>query len=335
MSKLKGLFVLHHEPYEKIYPPEVRRQISEYVETYSPPLTREEVAEKPEVLGEVEALFSGWGAPLLDEAFLENCPNLQVVFFGSGSVKGLVTDSFWERRILLTNARVANARAVAEFTLSQILFGLKHGWRFVRQTERGEGWAEETRRVATPGNFGTVVGLVSLGAVGRCVLEDLQRFDHERVVYDPFVADEEIRRLGAEPCSLDELFRISDFVSLHTPRLEETLGMIRSRHFAAMKEGATFLNTARGAVVNEPEMIEVLRGRPDLTAILDVTWPEPPEADSPLYAMENVVLTPHVAGVYQGECRRMGEYMVEELRRYVEGRPLKWAVTKEALLRMA
>ena len=335
MSKLKGLFVLHEEPYEKIYPPEVRGKISELVEIYSPPLTREEVGEKPEVLREAQVLFSGWGAPLLDETFLGNCPDLEVVFYGSGSVKGLVTESFWERRILLTNARVANARAVAEFSLSQILFGLKHGWRMVRQTRQGEGWTAETRGVATPGNYRTVVGLVSLGAVGRCVLELLQHFDHERVVYDPYVAEREIRNLGAEPCSLQELFRVSDFVSLHTPRLEETLGMIRGHHFAAMKEGTTFLNTARGAVVNEPEMIEVLQRRPDLTAILDVTWPEPPGEDSPLYTMDNVVLTPHVAGVYQGECRRMGEMMVEELRRYLEGRPLKWAVTQEDLLRMA
>lgn len=335
MSKLKGIFVLGEEHSEAIYPPELRGEISELVEIFWPPLTREEAEEKPELLRDVEVLFSGWGAPCLDETFLRNCPNLKVVFYGAGSVKGLVTESFWERRILLVNARVANARSVAEFTLSQILFGLKHGWRMVRQTRQGKGWLKETKEVATPGNYGTVVGLISLGAVGRCVMELLQQFDHKRVVCDPYIAEEEIRRLGAEPSSLEELFRVSDFVSLHTPRLEETLGMIRGHHFAAMKEGATFLNTARGAVVNEPEMIEVLQCRPDLTAILDVTWPEPPSGTSPLYTMGNVVVTPHVAGVYQSECRRMGEMMLVELRRYLEGRPLKWAVTREDLLRMA
>jgi phosphoglycerate dehydrogenase-like enzyme len=334
MSRLKGIFVLHKEPYETIYPPELRGEISKLVEIFWPSLTKEEAKEKPEALRDVEVLFSGWGAPLLDEAFLRNCPNLKVVFYGAGSVKGLVTESFWERRILLVNARMANARSVAEFTLSQILFGLKHGWRMVRQTRQGNS-RSDVIAVATPGNYGTVVGLVSLGAVGRCVLDFLQQFDHKRLVCDPYIAEEEIRRLGAEPSSLEELFRVSDLVSLHTPRLEETIGMIRGHHFAAMKEGATFLNTARGAVVNEPEMIEVLQGRPDLTAILDVTWPEPPGVDSPLYTMENVVVTPHVAGVYQSECRRMGEMMLAELCRYLKDQPLKWVVTREDLLRMA
>jgi len=105
--------------------------------------------------------------------------------------------------------------------------------------------------------------------------------------------------------------------------------MIRGSHFAAMKPGATFINTARGAVVREDEMIEVLRDRPDLYAILDVTDPEPPVPDSPLFTLPNVVLTPHIAGSLGPECRRMGRYMVEELQRYVAGRPLKWEISHE------
>ncbi len=235
----------------------------------------------------------------------------------------------------MTNARAANVIAVAEFTLSQILFGLKHRWRLMREVRRNKGWRQEDKRVSFPGNCGTTVGLISLGTVGRCVLEILKHFEHMKWVYDPFAREEEIRRLGADPCSLDEIFTRSDFVSLHTPSLPETQGMIRGRHFDSMKSGATFLNTARGAVVNEPEMIGVLRNRPDLTAILDVTVSEPPATDSALYTMDNIVLTPHLAGVHQSECRRMGDLMVEELRRHVENVPLKWAVSKETLAGMA
>jgi phosphoglycerate dehydrogenase-like enzyme len=135
--------------------------------------------------------------------------------------------------------------------------------------------------------------------------------------------------------SLEELFRESDVVSLHAPHTDETDGMITGEHIASMKRGATFINTARGGIVREEEMLEVLRKRPDLTAVLDVTEPEPAAADSPVFALPNVVLTPHIAGSLGLECRRMGRYMVDELRRYLNGEPLRWQVTRELVEKIA
>ena len=102
-----------------------------------------------------------------------------------------------------------------------------------------------------------------------------------------------------------------------------------------MRPNAVFINTARGAAVREKEMYEVLERRPDLWAILDVTDPEPPDPDSPLYRLPNVVLTPHIAGSLDGECARMGLYMTEELERFIAGEPLKWAVSEEQFHVMA
>jgi phosphoglycerate dehydrogenase-like enzyme len=149
------------------------------------------------------------------------------------------------------------------------------------------------------------------------------------LVYDPFVTPREARELGVELTSLDDLFHRSDAVSLHTPWLPETEGMITGAHIASMKPGATFINTARGQVVREKEMILAISRRPDLQIVLDVAAEEPPDPESPLYTMPNVVLTPHIAGSAGAECRRLGQYMVEELRRYVRGEPLQWAVTRE------
>jgi phosphoglycerate dehydrogenase-like enzyme len=115
----------------------------------------------------------------------------------------------------------------------------------------------------------------------------------------------------------------------------ETEGMITGEHLAMMKPNATFINTARGAVVREDEMIEVLQQRPDLFAILDVTYPEPPEPGSPLYTLPNVVLTPHIAGSLDNECRRMGKYAVTELRRYLNGEPPLWGITREQAAKLA
>jgi phosphoglycerate dehydrogenase-like enzyme len=174
------------------------------------------------------------------------------------------------------------------------------------------------------------VGLVSLGLIGRLVRERLRPFDLRVLAYDPYVKPDYARELDVQLLPLAEVFRRSDVVSLHTPLREETEKMITGAHFASMKPGATFINTARGAIVHETEMIEVLKQRPDLQAVLDVTYPEPPEPGSPLYTLPNVILTPHIAGSMDGECRRMGRYMVEELRRFVAGKPLRWQVTREA-----
>jgi phosphoglycerate dehydrogenase-like enzyme len=171
--------------------------------------------------------------------------------------------------------------------------------------------------------------------IGRAMCQLLKHFDMHVLAYDPFFPAAQAASLGIEMVALDEIFRRSDVVSLHTPWLKETEGMIAGRHFDLMKPGAAFINTSRGAVVNEPEMIAVLQRRPDLFAVLDVTWPEPPVPGSPLYTLDNVVLTPHIAGSMNGECRRMGRYMVEEARRYLNGEPLLYGIDRKRAATLA
>ncbi len=166
--------------------------------------------------------------------------------------------------------------------------------------------------------------------VGRRVCQLLRNLEIRILAYDPYVRLEDAKQLGVDSlCSLEDLFRFSDVVSLHAPLLPETEGMIRYHHLSLLKEGASFINTSRGAVVNEPDLIRFLQERPDVQAVLDVTHPEPPVPESPLYDLPNVFLTPHLAGSLGGECRRMGKYMVEELGRYLRGEPLCWEITKE------
>ncbi len=174
-----------------------------------------------------------------------------------------------------------------------------------------------------------------MGMVARRTLELLRPFDLRRLVCCPYLTEEEAERLNVERCNLTEVFRRADVVSLHTPDLPQTRGMIRGEHFASMKRGATFINTARGAIVRESEMVEVLRVRPDLTAVLDVTHPEPPAPDSPLLRLPNVVLTPHIAGSMGSELHRLGHYMVGELRRFLAGEPLRWQIVRETAAMLA
>lgn len=325
---VKGLYILSEAVFHRIYGTEEQTELAQMVDFYAPRLSAADVKDNPQVLAEAEVIFSGWGAPLLNRDFLSAAPNLKAFFYGAGSVRSFVTPSFWEGNVLLTSARAGNAVAVAEYAVATILFSLKRGFHFAQVMRQRQGPPESGDRWV-PGAFETTVGLISMGSVARVLLEKLRVFDLKVIAYDPYLSASEAARLGIELVSLEEVFRRSEVVSLHTPWLKETERMIRGHHFLAMKRGAAFINTARGAVVHEPEMIAALEARPDLSAVLDVTYPEPPPKGSPLYTLPNVILTPHIAGTMDTECRRMGRLMIEEFQRYAHGEPLHWPVTRE------
>jgi phosphoglycerate dehydrogenase-like enzyme len=331
-STPKALYVLDGEAFEKIYGEEEREAVAELADVYAPPQTRDSVAKNPRVLAEAEVILSGWGAPTMDDAFLATSPNLQAVLYGAGSIRRVATPALWERGVRITSAYAANAVPVSEYTLAAILFSLKRGWHFAFSARREKALSEQGQ---VSGAYGSTVGLVSLGMVGRLVRERLRPFDLRVVAYDPYVTPEEAHLLDVDLISLEDLFESSEVVSLHAPLLSATEGMILGSHLDSMRRNATLINTSRGAVVREDEMVEVLKERPDLWAVLDVTHPEPPEPGSRLYDLPNVVLTPHIAGSQGSECRRMGRLIVDELRRYVAGEPLEYEITRDRAALMA
>lgn len=327
---LKGLYVLDPTKFEAIYGPDEQAQIARHVNIYAPVQSGKIMAENPKLLADCEVIFSGWGMAKADAAFLAAAPKLKAIFYGAGSIKGFTTDEFWDRNILVSSAYAANGVPVSEYALSQIIFCLKRGYEFARtlRQEKGKVWWSVREAVHVPGALGSTVGIISLGMIGRRVCNLLKNFDVKVLAYDPFAKPAQAKELGVELVSLEDIFKRSDVVSLHTPWLKETEGMITGAHLASMKHSASFINTARGAVVREQEMIDVLSRRPDIQAVIDVTWPEPPVDDSPLFTLPNVVITPHVSGPVGAEIRRQGKYMVNELNRYVAGQPLEFAVDK-------
>lgn len=323
---IKGLYIMNQDSFTKVYSPENREQIERHIDIYAPLMSAEEASTAPEILKDAEVIFAGWGAPRMDKDFIEAATSLKAVFYGAGTVKKLVTPEFWERGIKLTSAYAANAVPVAEFTLAQILFSLKKGWKHVEMIRKNISYPA---KLHVPGGYKSMVGIISLGMIGKIVARLLKSFDMNIVAYDPFFSESEAKDIGVKLVSLEELFKISDVVSLHTPWLKETEGMIDGKLFTLMKKESTFINTARGAIVNEEAMVEILSERTDITALLDVTYPEPPVEGSPLYTMENIILTPHIAGSMDGECARMGYYMVEELNRYMKDEEFLWNITEE------
>jgi phosphoglycerate dehydrogenase-like enzyme len=310
-----------------MYNPETRVEFEKVVDVYAPPQRSDIARTDPALLSDVEIIMSGWGAPKMDAAFLDAAPKLEAVFYGAGSIRKMVSDAFWRRGIVVSSAWAINAIPVSEYTLSQILFALKLGYQSAAAMRRER--KSPKLKSETQGICGSTVGIISLGQIGRRVVELINPFDVHVIAYDPFIDAEEGQRLGVEMVSLDDLFSRSDVVSLHTPWLPETENMITGRHFASMRKNSAFINTARGAVVNESEMLEVLQRRDDLFAVLDVTYPSRPVEDSPLWTLSNVLMTPHIAGSQGRECHRHGRAMLEELKRYLAGEPLKWQVDEE------
>lgn len=328
-SKPGAIFLLPEESYRAVYGAEERAALAGFVNVVAPPISPAAWPSLRESFTGVEAIFTGWFSPRMDAALLAAFPALRIVFHAGGSVKSMLTDHFWERGLRLTCAARANAVPVAEFTFAQIVLGLKHTWPCVHATRSARRFVRD--EAAMPSAYGSTVGILSLGLIGRLVADRLRSLDVRVIGYDPHVSSDEAARLGVELCELDEVFARADVVTCHTPVLPETTHLLRGHHFARMKRGATFINTARGVIVHEPEMIAVLVDRPDLTAVLDVTEPEPPAEDSLLYTLPNVVLTPHISGSLGPECRRMGRMMIDEARRYRAGQPLLGEVERAKL----
>ena len=171
--------------------------------------------------------------------------------------------------------------------------------------------------------------------IGSKVAERLKDYRLEVLAYDPFLPVEKAERLGVTMAPLKTIFSECTVISNHLANNPQTVGMLNGELFDLMRPNAAFINTGRGAQVVEKDLIKALKDEPARVALLDVTYPEPPAPDSELRRLDNVFLTPHIAGSLGEETARMGEYMYEEFGRYMRGEPAKWEVTMKMLETMA
>ncbi|GLY37535.1 2-hydroxyacid dehydrogenase [Amycolatopsis sp. NBRC 101858] len=262
-------------------------------------------------LRDVELLVTGWGCPPLDAAALAAAPNLRAIVHTAGSVRAHVTEACWDRGIEVTSAAAANAVPVAEYTLAMILLSGK------RVLERARGYRESHVRDNWPrdvGNYRRTVGILSASMIGRRVIELLRPHDLHILVHDPYVDD----IAGAERVTLAELFARSDVVSVHTPLLPETRGLVGRELIGSMRPDAVLINTARGAVLDQDALAEAT-GAGRIRAILDVTEPEVLPPGHPLWTDENVLITPHLAGSQGNELGRLAALAVAEVARWASG----------------
>lgn len=291
-----------------------------------------------DLLADAEVILGHWGCPRLDADTLDRAPNLGLFAYAAGTLKGTVSDAVFERGIRVTSGAAANAQPVAEFALASILFANKDVfWQRDRQHRpRDPAMFEHRPPSAVPvGNVGKTIGIVGASLIGRRVIELLRPFSDLTVaLYDPFVDADEAAALGVTKLELDELCAVADVLSIHAPDLPSTRHMIGAPQLAALRTGATVINTARGALLDHDALCaEVAPGR--LNAVLDVTDPEPLPDDHLLRKLPNVFLTPHIAGSLGTELGRLVDHACEEIRRWRMGLPAMNGITKDRLARMA
>ncbi|MCP5067174.1 MAG: hydroxyacid dehydrogenase [bacterium] len=286
------------------------------------------------LLADAEVLLTAWGCPPLDAKVLERAPKLAAIMHAAGTVKNHVTEAVFERGIRVSSAAAANALPVAEFALAAILLANKRAFALQRRYREVRGFRFWSREEPGIGNFGKRVGLVGLSRIGRRLAQLLRPFDLEVVAWDPTMDAAAIASHGATAVPLDELLASSDVTSLHAPLLPETHGLIDARRLALMPDAATLVNTARGALVDDKALErELVSGR--LRAVLDTTEPEVLPANSPLYDLPNVFLTPHIAGALGAETGRMVDLALDEIERFARDEPLLHEVRPDDWSRIA
>lgn len=298
--------------------------------------TSEYLLSHPNEFSDVENIFSTWGMPSFTETQIKEIfPSLKRVFYAAGSVQSFARP-FLSCGVEVYSAWGANGASVAEYTVAQIVLACKGFFTLsslVKQKARGE--ADRIKRLF-PGVYGERVGLIGCGMIGSIVAEMLGQYSMEILAFDPFLSDGRSEQLGVRKATLEEIFSTCTVVSNHLANKKETVGMLRYEHFSAMRPYSAFINTGRGAQVVEAELVRALTERPDITAVLDVTWPEPAEYSHPFYSLPNCVLTPHIAGsVHPSDQVRMVEYMIEEYENCVKGLPRRFQITEKMLETLA
>jgi phosphoglycerate dehydrogenase-like enzyme len=335
-EKIKVLYLPNRIHTERVFTEETfarlnsRFDVTQLAKCSERNCTSEQVAE---AIPGFAALISGWGTPRLTPEVFERADSLRIISHSAGTVKRMLLECAYDyvipRGICVFSANRAIAYNVAEHTLGLMIMSsrriLDHA--MMIRNDQNE-WPDRMLRPNSQYLTGSIVGIVSASEVGRKVIQVLKPFDTKVLVFDPYLSEEEAMTLGVEKVTLTEIFSRSDIVSVHAPLLPETRSMINHTHFRALKDGASFINTSRGYVLDEQALIAELRtGR--ISAALDVTQEEPLPKDSPLLSLKNVIVTPHLAGSGFYGYARIGEGAVRALEDFFAGKPVEGAVDFE------
>ena len=317
-------------------------------DTFIPPETAAHLAElgevswnetdrqfTPQELGDrlsgVEVLGTGWGTASLTEEVLAKADTLKIVAHTGGTVAGLTPFSVFEQGIRVLSGNDIYAESVAESVIAYALTALRDIPKFQEQLLR-DGWS-------APGwyNEGLLdqpVGLIGFGAVARHTVKMLAPFHTPIKVWADFLTPADEARWGIQKATAEEVFTTCKVISLHTSLTPETFHSINRRLLEMIPDGAVFINTARGKIIDEAALTEELK-KQRFKAVLDVYEQEPLPMDSGLRGLPNVTLIPHMGGPTIDRRKAVTECLISEIRRIDAGEePQRLEISREAAARM-
>ncbi|MDD4745623.1 MAG: hydroxyacid dehydrogenase [Eubacteriales bacterium] len=343
--KIKLAILMTDEMFNRAIAPRDLAFLETFAELVNKPPYPDRISEgyMREHLVRAQACFTCWGTPVLSEDVLAHAPDLKVILHGAGTPKAIVSDAVWLRGIRVATAAPVIAIDVAESALGGMIYCLKHFGDYDRLMREGR-WKKTAGSVSDVDalkpklkrlNRYLTVGIVGASHVGKNMIRFLKPFGVRILLYDPTLSEDMARELDAEPVSLETLMRRCDVVSVHAPQLPVTRGLITAGLLALMPDGAVFVNTSRGSIVDQKALLAELKsGR--ISAYLDVYEQEPLPADSALHLLDNVLLTPHISGGHtvNGGFER-GNYIVNQLYSFCQTGKLQHEALRDMLDTMA
>ncbi len=329
----RAIFLCNGDRFDSVFPQYIKDEISKDWSLDAPCYFSSDIVKCD--FSDVVAIFSTWGmATLTEEEIKAYFPSLKYVFYAAGTVQAFARP-FLNLGIKVFSAWQANAVPVAEYSVAQILLATKGFFALYPRNKKESRADMIAEKRHYKGNYGSRIGILGDGAIGSLVIKELLRYKLEVWVFSITMSEERAAELGVKLASLSEIFAECDVISNHLANNEQTKGIINAELIGSMRPYTTFINTGRGAQVDEAALAAKLASDKSIAAALDVTFPEPPEADSPLLTLDNVTLTPHIAGSDGLEVERMSQYMIDEYRRILRGEKPLYEVSLEMLERMA
>ena len=327
-NKEKGQTVYNSKSLEKI-----RREFEIERTIY----TRKDILSPDHDFCDVEVVFACWGVEAFSvQEIKEHLPNLKGVFYVGGSVR-YFAKPFLEAGVRMSGAWQANAVAVAEYIVSQMILGIKGVFRS-RITCSSEWDAKKKQVISVKGFYGIKIGILGGGAIGRKVIEFLSNYKDNQLeiyLYSPSLTQEKAKEMGVKQATVEEIFKECDIISNHIANNPQTFGFYTSKQFELMGEQVVFINSGRGEQIVESDLTEAMRKRPLSCALLDVTYPEPPNESCPLFSVENIFINPHIAGSQNNELERMVDYILQDAVSLKHGNAFLYEITLESLNRLA
>jgi D-3-phosphoglycerate dehydrogenase len=272
---------------------------------------------KPEELKQIIHEYDGIvirSATKLTNDILESAKNLKVIGRAGSGLDNVDKAAATAAGIVVMNTPGGNTVTTAELTFAMLLAMSRHIPQSFLSIKEGK-W-EKSKFQGTE-VYGKTLGIIGMGNIGQVLYSRAKCFGMNAIGYDPLLSKEKARELGIELVSLDEIYAKSDYISVHTPLVKETKGMINKETISKMKDGVKLLNIARGGIINETDLYEALKSGKVSACALDVFETEPP-ANNPLLTLDNLIATPHLGAsteeaqtnVAVAICHQIADYLI-------------------------